>query len=115
MAAVKPFPLIPVLSSLALVLAVTACGGVVHAHLARREACRMRHRARAASTRAALAESALADMRHRRSLAVSLGNRTRAETRRAARLAIVEELRSAANRRHRPQGELPFAAKDQGR
>lgn len=114
MATAKPFPLISVLSSLALVLAVTACGGVVHALLARREACRMRNRARAASTRAALAESALADMRHRRSSAVARGNRTRAETQRAARLAMVDELRSAADRRRRPQGELPFAARDQG-
>ncbi len=64
-----------------------------------------RRAAREARTRAALAESALADIRQRRSRAVAQGNRTRGQAQselRAAKLAEMEEaiaLRDAGGQR----------------
>ena len=109
MVTAQPTAILSIFAVLALVLAVTGLCGVLIALQARREARRNASEARAALSRAALAESALADIRHRRSAATSQGNRTRAEARRAARLAMADELRIAtAKRKAPPQSEFPF-------
>jgi type II secretory pathway pseudopilin PulG len=75
---------------------------------------RQRREADAARHRAALAESALADIRARRSLAVSKGNRTRGAVqaeKRAERLAAMREQIAV---RDAPQTEFPFSNSQSG-
>lgn len=72
---------------------------------------RYRHeakRAAEAAERAEAAEKALTELRMKRSLAVSKGNRTRAERERARILATTEAVRVAVQRKKQPQGSLPL-------
>lgn len=62
----------------------------------------------AAEGRADAADKALAEIRMKRSLAVSKGNRTRAEKERARILQTTEAVRVATARKKQPQGSLPL-------
>lgn len=96
-----------VLLCLALGMACGAC--LVIARLAVVTARRALSEARESLTRAALAESTLADLRHRRSAAVAKGNQTRAQMLAARRRAMTDELRhTVAVKRTPPQGALPL-------
>ncbi len=59
-----------------------------------------------ARKRAEDAETALTEIRMKRSLAVSKGNRTRAELERARIRETTEAVRAAAQRKRQPQGQL---------
>ena len=88
--------LAPVLAALALVLTPVSWAATIVALTAKREERAQRDLAREALTRAALAESALVDIRQRRSAATSRGNRTRAAAQRQLVLntaAIMAKLR----------------------
>ena len=61
-----------------------------------------------AELRAAEAEAALTEIRMKRSLAVSKGNRRRAELERARILQTTEAVRVATARKKQPQGSLPL-------
>jgi hypothetical protein len=61
-----------------------------------------------AKSRAEDAEKALTEIRMKRSLAVSKGNRTRAELERARILETTEAVRAAVRRKRQPQGSLPL-------
>jgi hypothetical protein len=62
-----------------------------------------------AQARARLAEAALADLRIRRSRAVSKGNRTRAEAKAARRRAMTDEIQAATAAKRAPrEPELQF-------
>lgn len=61
-----------------------------------------------AEARAEAAEKALAEIRMKRSLAVSKGNRRRAELERARILQTTEAVRVATARKKQPQGSLPL-------
>lgn len=58
--------------------------------------------------RAEAAEKALTEIQMKRSLAVSKGNRTRAELERARILETTEAVRVAVQRKKQPQGSLPL-------
>lgn len=95
------------LLSLGLGMACGAC--IVITRLALVTARRALNEARESLTRAALAESALAELRHRRSAAVAKGNQTRAQMLAARRRAMTDELRqTVAVKRTPPQGALPL-------
>lgn len=68
----------------------------------------LEQRAADAEARAQAAETALAEIRMKRSLAVSKGNRTRAELERARILQTTEAVRAATVRKKQPQGSLPL-------
>lgn len=100
--------LIP-LAVLSLGLGVMCGASLIVAVIANRASRQMLGEARLAMTRAALAESALADIRHRRSVAVSKGNRTRAEVQAERRRVVTAELRRTVEiARTEPQGALPL-------
>lgn len=61
-----------------------------------------------AAERAEAAEKALAEIRMKRSLAVSKGNRTRAELERARIRETTDAVRAAVERKRKPQGQLPL-------
>jgi hypothetical protein len=68
----------------------------------------LEERANAAEARATEAETALTEIRMRRSLAVSKGNRRRAELERARIRETTEAVRVAVQRKKQPQGSLPL-------
>ena len=98
----------PALVVLLIILALCCLLALWFALMMVEYADRARRAAREARTRAALAESALFDIRHRRSQAVAQGNRTRGQAQaelRAAKLAEMEDaiaLRNAGWQRSLP-------------
>lgn len=90
---------------------VVAAGAIVIAlvnWLAAQRAAELRDLLRDAESRAHAAETALAEIRMKRSLAVSKGNRRRAELERARIRETTEAVRVAVQRKKQPQGSLPL-------
>ncbi len=102
-------PLTAVKASIALARAVSGCALIALSIWAIRAERQQRSAARLSQARAALAESALAQHRARRSEAVSRGNRTRADHRRAMIQTTTEQVRLANLARNKPQTEFAFA------
>lgn len=106
--------------AIALCFAVLAISGVMTKLLSDMRELRVRlamtkdragfleQRAAAAEERAEAAEKALTEIRMKRSLAVSKGNRTRAELERARIRETTDAVRAAVERKRKPQGQLPL-------
>jgi len=98
-----------------LVLGIALAGAIAVAVLELREVAIMREDLRKALARAKLAESALSDLRIKRSRAVSQGNRTRAALQAARQDATTDQIRrDAVIKRTPPQKELPLSPSQTG-
>jgi ABC-type lipopolysaccharide export system ATPase subunit len=98
---------VPVLLTLAPVMAGTSLAALVVALMAKREVLEQRRAAEEAEAQALLLQNALEQERRKRSQAVSRGNRTRAERQRLKVLETAEAVRLAtAEKKLPPQGNL---------
>jgi ABC-type lipopolysaccharide export system ATPase subunit len=98
---------VPVLLTLAPVMAGTSLAALVVALMAKREVLEQRRAAEEAEAQALLLQNALEQERRKRSQAVSKGNRTRAERQRLKVLETAEAVRlAAAEKKLPPQGNL---------
>lgn len=98
---------VPVLLTLAPVMAGTSLAALVVALMAKREVLEQRRAAEEAEAQALLLQNALEQERRKRSQAVSKGNRTRAERQRQKVLETAEAVRlAAAEKKLPPQRNL---------
>ena len=91
------------------------CGAaLIVAGLAWRDRLAARRAAHEALTRAALAESALHDIKQRRSAATAKGNRTRGAAQAEKHRAKTEEIRLAVAAKRDPEPGFPFSTSQTG-